>query len=90
MLAWGSLPGKLYMVYISSFIAIFFGTILGLIFVFTKQGKIAKGLSPVINFIIGLIVNIVRSIPFIILLIAIIPFTRWLLALLLAQMRLYR
>ena len=45
---------------------------------FTKQGKIAKGLSPVINFIIGLIVNIVRSIPFIILLIAIIPFTRWL------------
>ena len=67
-----------YMVFISSFIAIFFGTILGLIFVFTKQGKIAKALSPVINFIIGLIVNIVRSIPFIILLIAIIPFTRWL------------
>ena len=67
-----------YMVYISSFIAIFFGAILGLVFVFTKQGKISKGLNPIINFIIGLIVNIVRSIPFIILLIAIIPFTRWL------------
>ena len=65
-----------YMVYISSFIAIFFGIILGVFLVFTKNSsKILLGL----NFIAGFIVNILRSIPFIILMISLIPLTKMLL-----------
>lgn len=65
----------LLMVVISTVIAYIVGTVLGIIMVCTDQ----KGIMPnrIINFLMGLIVNLGRSIPFIILLIALIPFTRF-------------
>lgn len=65
----------LLMVIIATFIAYLLGTFLGVIMVCTDQ----KGIMPnrIVNFLIGLIVNLGRSIPFIILLIALIPFTRF-------------
>jgi YaeC family lipoprotein len=57
----------IYTVFISSFFSIFFGLILGiLLFTGNKQTKR----------LLGLVVNITRSVPFIILLISIIPLTR--------------
>ena len=65
-----------YMVYISSFIAIFLGIILGVFLVFTKN---SSKIFLYLNSIVGFIINIVRSIPFIILMISLIPFTKILL-----------
>jgi D-methionine transport system permease protein len=64
----------LYMTIMSAFIAYFFGLPLGVALVVTD----AKGIRPRVHFnrVLGAAVNIVRSVPFIILLIAVIPFTR--------------
>lgn len=64
----------LYMVSISLFFGAILGFILGVTLVVTRKGHILEN-----KFIFGIvnpIVNIFRSIPFIILLVAIIPFTR--------------
>lgn len=64
----------LYMVFVSGAIAIFFGIPLGiLLFVTRTQGILEQGY---LNKLLALLVNGIRSIPFIILLIAIIPLTR--------------
>lgn len=65
----------LYMVIISTVLATIIGFIIAIILVVTKP----KGLKPnkVIYNSLGFIVNTIRSFPFIILLIALIPFTRF-------------
>lgn len=65
----------LYMVVISTILATIIGFIIAIILVLTKN----KGLkeNKTVYSILGFIVNTVRSFPFIILLIALIPFTRF-------------
>lgn len=67
----------LYMTLFSTFLAYVLGMPIGVaLYVTDKNGlKPHKG----INAVLGTIVNIVRSVPFIILLITILPFTQWLL-----------
>ena len=64
----------LFMVSISTLIASIIGIPLGITLVTTSKGHILE--NRVINQILGTIVNIIRSIPFIILMVAIIPLTR--------------
>ncbi|HHW03348.1 MAG TPA: ABC transporter permease [Thermoanaerobacterales bacterium] len=66
----------IYMVLISVFIATAFGIPLGILLLITDKGHILQN-GP-LNKVLGTIVNIFRSVPFIILLIALIPFTRFL------------
>lgn len=65
----------LYMIIVPTIVATFLGFIMAIILVVTKP----KGLKPnqLIYNTLGFIVNMVRSFPFIILLIALIPFTRF-------------
>jgi D-methionine transport system permease protein len=65
---------SIYMVFISTFFSYVFGLPLAIILVTTDKGHIMEN-NPA-NKILGSIVNAVRSIPFIILLILIIPLTR--------------
>jgi D-methionine transport system permease protein len=64
----------LYMTLVSTFFAYLFGLPMGIAIVATEERHILP--NRVVNVVLGWIVNIGRSIPFIILLIAIIPFTR--------------
>jgi len=68
------LQETLYMVLVSMMIAILFGIPLGVGVVVTEPNGILE--KKEINFILGSIINVARSIPFIILMVAIIPFTR--------------
>ncbi|GAB3156847.1 ABC transporter permease [Micromonospora sonneratiae] len=63
-----------YMVAVSAALAAVGGLLIGVLLVLTDRG----GLLPArpVNALLGLVVNIGRSLPFIILLVAIIPFTR--------------
>ncbi len=64
----------LYMVGVSTLFTLVIGLPLGVLLVITdKKGLLAL---PVFNQILGVVVNILRSLPFIILLVVIIPFTR--------------
>jgi D-methionine transport system permease protein len=63
-----------YMVAISGIISAIIGIILGVTLVVTKEGNILQNKG--INSVLSKIINIFRSIPFIILLAAIIPLTR--------------
>lgn len=65
----------LYMVLWSSLVTVAGGLPLGVLLVLTDKGGLLQN-RPV-NKIIGVVVNIGRSMPFIILLIALIPFTTW-------------
>ncbi|HHV11988.1 MAG TPA: ABC transporter permease [Clostridiales bacterium] len=67
---------SLYMIFVSSLIAYVIGLPLGVLLVVTDKEGIAP--FPALNKALGAIVNFVRSVPFIILLIAVMPFTRWL------------
>lgn len=64
----------LYMTLLSSVIASLIGIPLGIILYITRKGNILS--QPIIYQILAFVVNITRSIPFIILMIAVIPFTR--------------
>lgn len=66
---------SIYMTIVATVIAYVLGLPLGIILVVTDK----EGIKPVrwLNTILGVIINILRSIPFLILLITIIPFTRW-------------
>lgn len=70
-----ALGETVYMVVVSMAIATALGVPLGVLLNVTSQGQILE--SPILNKVIGSIVNAVRSIPFIILMVAIIPFTRF-------------
>ena len=65
----------IYMTFLSTFIAYIIGLPLGVLLV-TSQ---SNGISPIpkLNKILNLIVNVVRSVPFLILLVAVIPITRF-------------
>lgn len=69
-----ALGETVYMVVVSMIIATIVGVPLGVLLHTTSKGQILE--SPAVNRVVGAVVNAVRSIPFIILLVAIIPFTR--------------
>ena len=71
-----ALGETVYMVLVSMAIASIIGVPLGVLLHTTDKGQILE--SPALNRIVGSIVNALRSIPFIILMVAIIPFTRFL------------
>ena len=71
-----SLGETCYMVLISALLATLFGTPLGIILTVTGKGHIMENKG--IHQVLGAIVNAVRSVPFIILMVAIIPLTRFL------------
>lgn len=79
-LAWQLLPIQLwntiYMVVVSAFFAVLIGLPLGVILTITDKGHIKENLT--VYRVLETIVNIGRSFPFAILMIALIPFTRWL------------
>lgn len=65
----------IYMTLAASLLAYVIGLPLGIVLVITDK----DGIKPVVwlNRILGIIINILRSVPFLILVITIIPFTRW-------------
>ncbi|MBA3236753.1 MAG: methionine ABC transporter permease, partial [Parachlamydiaceae bacterium] len=65
----------IYMVFAAAFIAIVIGLPLGAILTMTDRGQIKE--SSFLYHSLGSLVNIGRSIPFAILIIALIPITRW-------------
>ncbi|GAA0570238.1 methionine ABC transporter permease [Halomonas salifodinae] len=64
----------LYMVGVSGVISALLGVPLGVLLYVTRPGQILA--RPLLNQILGMATNIGRSVPFIILMVAIIPFTR--------------
>jgi len=74
-LIWQGLFETLYMTIVSTLLAYVIGLPLGVIMVVTDK----DGIYPLVtlNKILGVIINLVRSIPFLILLIAVLPFTRF-------------
>ncbi|MFT4146085.1 MAG: methionine ABC transporter permease [Mobilitalea sp.] len=68
---------SLYMTFTSSLIAYAIGLPLGVLLVVTDKDGIAP--FVIFNKILGVIVNLLRSVPFIILLISVMPFTRFIL-----------
>ena len=62
------------MVFIACFFAVLFGLPLGVFLFITRHAQLFQ--KPIVNKTLGFFVNMLRSIPFIILLVAIIPFTR--------------
>ena len=71
----GGIVESLYMTVVSTLLAYLFGIPLGVILFITDKGGIAE--NRVINAQVGTVVNLLRSVPFIILLVAILPFTRF-------------
>ena len=65
----------LYMVGVSTLLTVLLGLPLGVLLVLSDE----RGLDPkpVLNQFLGMVVNLTRSLPFIILLVVLIPFTRW-------------
>ncbi|MCC7227601.1 MAG: ABC transporter permease [Burkholderiaceae bacterium] len=73
-LLWNSLLETLLMVGVAGLFAMIFGIPLGVALIVTdKDGMLA---NPVLNKVLGGIVNATRSVPFVILMVAIIPLTR--------------
>lgn len=70
------LGNTLYMVFASAFFGLVLGLPLGLILTITGKGKLKENL--LLYKILEALVNIGRSFPFAILMVALIPFTRWL------------
>lgn len=65
---------SIYMIVVSSIIAYIIGLPVGILLVVTDKEGISPNLP--LNKVLGVIVNLLRSVPFIILIIAIMPFTR--------------
>ncbi len=65
----------LQMTVISTALAYLIGLPLGILLVVTEKGHILQ--NRIINTILGTIMNIVRSVPFLILLVVLVPFTRF-------------
>ncbi|TCT14230.1 D-methionine transport system permease protein [Natranaerovirga pectinivora] len=73
-LLYPSLLETLYMVFFSTILSLIMGLVLGIILVVTEKGHIWE--KARLNKVLNRIVNITRSIPFIILMIAIFPISR--------------
>ena len=68
---------SLYMVGWGLLIGTFFGLILALVLVLTRKGGVIQGRVPRILYgIVNVYVNVIRSVPFVILLVTIMPLTR--------------
>lgn len=65
----------LYMTLVSTAAAYALGVPLGVLVYITDSDRICE--NRVLNLITGVIINLVRSVPFLILLVALLPFTRW-------------
>lgn len=65
----------LFMVFVAGAVALLLGGFMGLILYATAPGRLFA--HAAVYGVLGLVVNITRSIPFIIFMIALIPFTRW-------------
>ena len=66
---------SLYMTLVSTALSYLFGIPLGVVLFITDKDGIAE--NKTVNSLLGVVVNLLRSVPFIILLVAIIPFTRF-------------
>lgn len=66
---------SLYMTLVSTALAYLFGVPIGVVLFITDKDGIAE--NKTINSVLGIVVNLLRSVPFIILLVAILPFTRF-------------
>lgn len=75
-LLWEGTLDTIYMTLVSTFFSYVFGMIMAVILVITRADGIRP--HPVIFRVLDVIVNLTRSFPFLILMITIIPFTRWL------------
>jgi len=73
-LLWPALWETLYMVGVSGFISALIGIPLGVLLFVSKPGKLMA--NKPLNQLLGSVVNAARSVPFIILMVAIIPVTR--------------
>ena len=69
-----SIQETIYMVSISLIIGAILALIIGILLVFTKKGGIYE--NKVVYTVINLIINIIRSTPFVVLLIAVMPLTK--------------
>lgn len=74
-LLWTGTLDTLYMTLASTAIAYLIGVPLGVILVITRKDGICP--APKTNAVLGAIVNVLRSVPFLILIIVLIPFTRF-------------
>ncbi|MFB9222193.1 methionine ABC transporter permease [Paracoccus cavernae] len=74
-LLWVSTLQTLYMVALSTIIGTLIGGPLGIFLATSKKGELFS--APLVNRVLGLAVNAARSTPFIILVVAIIPLTRF-------------
>lgn len=74
-LLWEGTLETLYMTFVSTFFAYVLGLPMGVLLTVTKRGGIAQ--APRFNAVFGWFINIMRSLPFIILMFFIIPFTRF-------------
>ncbi|MDM7852151.1 methionine ABC transporter permease [Pseudochrobactrum kiredjianiae] len=73
-LLWRSLGETLIMTGFSSLFTLIFGLPLGLLLILTDRNGLLQNIA--VNRVVGAVVNAFRSVPFIILLVALIPFTR--------------
>ena len=71
---WESTLQTLYMVALSTLLGTLIGAPLGIFLATSRRGELLS--APVLNTVLGLVVNAARSTPFIILVVAIIPLTR--------------
>ncbi len=69
------LQETVYMVFLSSFLSYVIGIPLGILLVVTDRDGIQPNI--VINTLLGIFINILRSVPFIIMLLAVLPITRF-------------
>lgn len=69
-----SLIQTLYMVFFSTIFSVLIGAPLGIVLVITRKGSIWE--KPRLNDFLGFVINMARSVPFIILMIAIFPLSR--------------
>ncbi|MDR2006945.1 MAG: ABC transporter permease [Acidaminococcales bacterium] len=74
-LLWQSCLETFYMVTVSSLVSFALGMPLGVLLTITGKGHIKE--NPKVNQGVGAVINAIRSTPFIILMVAIVPFTRW-------------
>ena len=65
----------IYMVFTSAFFAVLIGLPLGVVLAITDRGQMKE--HPTLYKLLEIIVNVGRSFPFAILMVALIPFTRW-------------
>ena len=73
-LIWAATLDTLWMVAVAASLATLFGLPLGVFLATSRKGELFA--APVVNKALGFVVNATRSTPFIILVVAIIPFTR--------------